>query len=158
MSPLERSIRHPQHGGQVSFQGVSGGTSPETNGHLVHSVMYEDQSRVTMSNVPDQPDLVALHSAPRGIRCHRSPSIFNLATQDEPSILPRDLQQHVDAFFKYVAPYQANGLLYRGTIKRQIRDGCASQVLLLAICAITTRFLPGRETSTTQLSNQQSCQ
>ncbi|KAJ5710639.1 hypothetical protein N7488_004795 [Penicillium malachiteum] len=62
------------------------------------------------------------------------------AIQSPPS--RAEWHDYVDSFFDTVAPYQANGFLHRGILKQQIRDNCASETLLLAICAITARFLP----------------
>ncbi|KAH8669124.1 hypothetical protein BX600DRAFT_461251 [Xylariales sp. PMI_506] len=67
------------------------------------------------------------------------------------SQLPVNFQQYVDAFFDYVAPYQANSFLHRGTLKQQIRDGQTSEILLLAICAITARFLDHQSLPSTQV-------
>lgn len=55
--------------------------------------------------------------------------------------LPENVYPYLDAFFSYVAPYQTNTFLHRGTFMCQVRDGRASETLLLAICAITARFI-----------------
>ncbi|OJJ43178.1 hypothetical protein ASPZODRAFT_1231259 [Penicilliopsis zonata CBS 506.65] len=59
------------------------------------------------------------------------------------------LLPHLDAFFTSVYPVQGNAFIHRGTLLRDINARRADRALLLAICAIATRFLPtavpGRE-------------
>lgn len=69
------------------------------------------------------------------------------------SSLPPNVSGYVDSFFEHVAPYQANGFLHRGMLKQQIRDGCASETLLLAICAITAPFLSFQQPATLQANH-----
>lgn len=62
--------------------------------------------------------------------------------------LPRHvLDQHLDAFFTYVYPCQANAFIHRGTLLRDVQSGRANEKLLLAICAIASRFLPSNQRS-----------
>ncbi|GFZ48880.1 hypothetical protein JCM24511_06629 [Saitozyma sp. JCM 24511] len=57
---------------------------------------------------------------------------------------PSLLQKHIDAFFQFVYPCQANAIIHRGTLSRDVNAGRASKKLLLSICAISSRFLePG---------------
>jgi Fungal specific transcription factor domain len=72
-----------------------------------------------------------------------NPSIgaVNVSAFNEPVHLPPNLQDYVDAFFDHVAPYQANAFLHQGTMKQQLRDGEVPEHLLLAICAISARFV-----------------
>lgn len=56
--------------------------------------------------------------------------------------LPSDLlQAHIDAFFQFVYPSQANAIIHRGTLFGDVKAGRASRKLLLSICAISSRFL-----------------
>ena len=48
---------------------------------------------------------------------------------------------HVDAYFKYVHPVQANGFLHRDTVYQLLESGRIDRKVLLAICAISTPFL-----------------
>ncbi|OJJ45073.1 hypothetical protein ASPZODRAFT_17985 [Penicilliopsis zonata CBS 506.65] len=52
------------------------------------------------------------------------------------------LTAHLDAFFTHVAPCQANAVVHRGTLLRDVHAGSADRALVGAICAIATRFLP----------------
>ncbi|CAK7227525.1 hypothetical protein SBRCBS47491_006599 [Sporothrix bragantina] len=51
------------------------------------------------------------------------------------------LIQHIDAFFRYVYPCQANGFLHRGTLLRQFHAGTINRKVLLAVCAVSSRFV-----------------
>ncbi|ORY34962.1 hypothetical protein BCR39DRAFT_515811 [Naematelia encephala] len=65
----------------------------------------------------------------------RSKSLFTALPE------ARIINRLVDTFFECVYPYQANGFLHKGTLRKRIRDGEAPRTLLLAICAISSRFL-----------------
>lgn len=77
-------------------------------------------------------------------------------TDGESTSLPVNLEEYVDAFFDYIAPYQANGFLHRGSLKQQIHDKEAPAHLLLAICAIAARFVPNSLNSIAQSTQHQS--
>ncbi|TXT16083.1 hypothetical protein VHUM_00586 [Vanrija humicola] len=56
--------------------------------------------------------------------------------------IPRPvLDRHLEAFFTYVYPIQANAIFHRGTLLRDVADGRVSRKVILAICAVAARFV-----------------
>lgn len=51
------------------------------------------------------------------------------------------IDQHVEAFFSYVYPVQANAIVHRGTLMRDIADGKVARKVVLAVCAVASRFV-----------------
>lgn len=122
-----------------------------TEVRYVSTVSHHGTSHDVSSNQTNQIDSFTLshhepHSIPR----------FEQITDSESISLPANLEEHVDAFFDYIAPYQANGFLHRGLLKQQIHDREAPAHLLLSICAIAARFIPNASSSTAQNTQQQS--
>lgn len=118
------------------------------------SMVYPDPAqRLSSSNSLNQIYSISSNQSPQDNQDQASISLSSSTTKGNSSPLPMNLRHHIDAFFDFVAPYQANSFLHRGTLKQQIRDGRASEILLLAICAISARFLPCRSTSTSQPPN-----
>lgn len=70
--------------------------------------------------------------------------------------LPGNVHEYVSAFFDYVAPYQANAFLHRGILSQQMRDEEASDTLLLAVCAISARFVDNAGGSSAATSSTRS--
>ncbi|OJJ45124.1 hypothetical protein ASPZODRAFT_18034 [Penicilliopsis zonata CBS 506.65] len=62
--------------------------------------------------------------------------------------------QHVSAFFECIAPYQANGFLHRATLQQRLAEQTVPETLILALCAITARFVQGSSVSASQLAEQ----
>lgn len=61
---------------------------------------------------------------------------------DSIEALPRALlDKHIEAYFSYVYPSQANAIIHRGTLQSGILSGTVSPKLLLAICAVASRFI-----------------
>lgn len=58
------------------------------------------------------------------------------------------LDRHLDAFFTYVYPLQANAVVHSSTLMRDIADKKASLKLVYAICAIAGRFVESGVTPT----------
>jgi len=62
--------------------------------------------------------------------------------------IPRSvIDRHVEAFFAYVYPIQANAIVHRGTLMREITDGRVARKVLLAICAAAARFVDHMQAS-----------
>ena len=57
------------------------------------------------------------------------------------------LHQHIQAFFAHVYPCQANGFIHRGTLLRNLQSERVTRKVLLAICAVTSRFIDGAVSS-----------
>ncbi|KAF7542202.1 hypothetical protein G7Z17_g11793 [Cylindrodendrum hubeiense] len=51
------------------------------------------------------------------------------------------LHKHIQAFFANIYPCQANGFIHRGTLLRTFHSGEIDRKLLLAICAVASRFV-----------------
>ncbi|OJJ48050.1 hypothetical protein ASPZODRAFT_24917 [Penicilliopsis zonata CBS 506.65] len=75
---------------------------------------------------------------------HREASVI-----DRNDYIPRAvLDEHINAFFHYVYPAQANAFVHRGTLLRDVQAGQVNRVLILALCAVASRFLPSSDSST----------
>lgn len=56
--------------------------------------------------------------------------------------IPRPVvDRHVEAYFTHVYPVQGNAIVHRGTLMRDIADGTSSPKVVLAICAVASRFI-----------------
>ena len=52
-----------------------------------------------------------------------------------------NLVEYIHSYFQCVHPYQANGFLHLGALKQEMHEDRAYRPLLLAICAVTRRFM-----------------
>ncbi|CAK9785596.1 unnamed protein product [Cutaneotrichosporon oleaginosum] len=69
--------------------------------------------------------------------------------------IPRPIvDRHVEAFFIHVYPVQGNAVVHRGTLMRDIAEGTSSHKVVLAICAVASRFVDvtGTPRATPQLT------
>ncbi|GMK59396.1 hypothetical protein CspeluHIS016_0800020 [Cutaneotrichosporon spelunceum] len=56
--------------------------------------------------------------------------------------IPRPIvDRHVEAFFAHVYPVQGNAVVHRGTFMRDVAEGTSSHKVVLAICAVASRFV-----------------
>jgi hypothetical protein len=64
----------------------------------------------------------------------------------------RVIDPHIRAYFTYVYPVQGNAFIHQATLLRQVAQHRVPRKLLLALCAVSNRFLPPATPSTSSQS------
>ncbi|KAL1413281.1 hypothetical protein Q8F55_001036 [Vanrija albida] len=97
---------------------------PPERGTSMNSI----HSGATPSSTDESP-----HDDPGLSRSNSIPSLHGI---------PRPvLDRHLEAFFTHVYPIQANAIVHRGTLLRDVADGRVARKVILAICAVAARFV-----------------
>ena len=92
----------------------------------VHRVGYTPSSR-RQTSVRDD------HSYPPSTQDSPRPADSGFPT-------PSEVEQHIDAYFTYVQPYNTNALFHRSTLLADLAANRLNPVLILALCTITERY------------------
>lgn len=88
--------------------------------------------------------LIALHTTVMpsiAATAHSKPSLISWLTPSLHGIPRSVVEEHIEAFFTHIYPLQANAVVHRGTLLRDVADGTASRKMILAICAAAARFV-----------------